>query len=356
MSAADFTACVYGPHERRGFAIDHTVVERTPFCALTRFADGGATPVLLVAPLSGQHTTPLEDMVEGLLPEHDVYVTAWADARDVPLAAGPFGLDDNIAVVADCIRRLGPDVHVVAVCQSAVPALAATALLAADGDVQPRSLVLMGGLIDTRLGETRVGRVARSLSLAWLERAVIARVTPAFPGHGRRVYPAWAQRAALRAYLARHLEVGAAPGREVGLRGDAALGDPRVCRALMTLMDVPAELFLDNIAAVFQDCALPRGTLRWRDRPVEPAAITATGLMTIEGAFDDISGRGQTHAAHDLCRQVPAARRCRHDQAGVGHFGLYAGAVWRRDVLPRARFHPRPGVTPGRLAPPRQTP
>lgn len=322
----------------RKVAIEQKVVIERPFCALRSFRGkaGETRPnVLLVAPLAGQYATLLRDTVAGLLPHSAVYLTDWIDARMVPVGEGDFDLDRNIDYVMDFVRALGPDVHVLAVCQSVVPTLAAIALLAAGGErAQPRSMVLMGGLVDTRISPTRVDRLARRLALSWLDSAVIGRVPAGFPGRGRRVYPAAAQRAGLLAYLARHLEyLGGVPSR-VRVRGDEALADPQFLERLLTLMDLPAELFLQNIKTVFQDHALPRHSMTWRGRRVEPEAIGKTALLTVEGEFDDISGKGQTRAAHDLCAGIPRDMRRHHEQAGVGHFGMYVGRYWLREVAP----------------------
>ena len=346
-----FVESVFGDHSPRGFGLDVTrrddrteAVEEVdlltmPFCKLRHFrcaSDSERPKLLLVAPLAGQYPELLRDTVRSLLPHFAVHVTAWIDARQVPPDAGAFDLDANIATVIECLHALGPEVHLLAVCQSAVPTLAAVALMAAAEEPDPPlTLVLMGGLIDTRISPTRMDLVARSLSLPWIESSVISPVPAEFPGAGRRVYPARAQRAALLLYLARHVITLAGAPPRVRIHGDAVFADPAVLRDLLTLMDVPAELFVQNIRSVLQEHALPRGRMRWRGRSVEPAAIARTALMTVEGAFDDISGRGQTRAAHDLCSGIPAGKRDHHEQPGVGHFGMYIGDHWRNEVLPR---------------------
>jgi poly(3-hydroxybutyrate) depolymerase len=247
------------------------------------------------------------------------------------------------------MQVLGPDLHVLALCQSAVPALAAIALLAAAGEAsQPRSLVLMGGLIDTRINPTRMNRLARRLLLAWFERTVIAAVPPGYPGHDRLVYPASAQRAALLTYLARHFEYLPGVPPRLRIHGDEALADPQFCKRLLTLMDLPAELFVQNVRLVLQEHALARGALVWRGLKVRPEAVRRTALMTVEGQFDDVSGRGQTLAAHTLCRSIPAGRRSHYEQPGVGHFGMFAGPRWLDQVAPRIRAFIRAQGTAGR--------
>ncbi len=346
-----FMDAVFGDHSPRGFGLDRTrrdgrteAVEEVdllamPFCKLRHFrcaGDSERPKLLLVAPLAGQYPELLRDTVRALLPHFAVHVTAWVDARQVPPADGAFDLDANIATVIECLHALGPEVHLLAVCQSAVPTLAAVALMAAaDEPDPPPTLVLMGGLIDTRISPTRMDLVARSLSLPWIERSVLSHVPADLPGAGRRVYPARAQRAALLLYLARHVTTPADPPPRVRIHGDAVFADPELLRDLLTLMDVPAELFVQNIRSVLQEHVLPRGRMTWRGQRVEPAAIARTALMTVEGAFDDISGRGQTRAAHDLCSGIPADRRVHHEQRNVGHFGMYIGDHWRNEVLPR---------------------
>ena len=292
--------------------------------------------VLIVAPISGQYATLLRDTVAGLLTTHRVYITDWIDARQVPFDAGRFDLDENISYIIEFLRFLQANLHVLAVCQSAVPTLAALALLASeDGAAPPRSLIMMGGLIDTRINPTRIDRWAKTAAFRWLEQSVLTIVPPGFAGYLRPVYPARVQRLALLTYIGRHVEFRGDGPWQLRLYGDATLAEPRFCRELLTLMDVPAELFLSNIRAVLQDHDLPRGGMVWQGQEVRPAAIRKTALMTIEGEFDDISGRGQTFAAHRLCRSIPPDRRRHHLQRGVGHFGLYAGRSWFSKVLPR---------------------
>lgn len=324
-------------------AIDVRVrtLSRKPFCVLRQFESPAACDVpsvLVVAPLSGQYAVLLRDVVAGLLPDHSVCITDWRNARDVPVGQRKFDLEDNIAYVIDCLFRLGPEIHVLAVCQSAVPALAATALLAAaDDHRQPRSLILMGGLIDTRINPTRIYRIAQTSVFRRFECAAVARVPPGFPGAGRRIYPATIQRAGLLAYMAKHIELPPEAILRLRMRGDPTLADPEFLKILLNLMDLPAELYLQNIKAVLQDHALPRGTLAWRGQRVEPKAISRTGLMTMEGEYDDISGSGQTRVAHALCPAIPNHKRRHVLQGGIGHFGMYAGKSWFDCVLPQVR-------------------
>lgn len=323
----------------RTLAVRERTVASTPFCDLLHFErEGrpGAPVVLVVAPLSGHFATLLRDTVRGLLAEHDVYITDWQDARQVPASRGPFTLDDYIDTLLDFLARLGPEVHLVAVCQPSVPALAATALLAAAGKAAPRSLVLMGGPIDTRTGVTKVNEFAGAHSRRWFERMLIQTVPPPYPGFGRRVYPGFMQ---LSGFMGMNLD------RHVGAHlrmfehlvagdGESAEAHRRFYDEYLAVMDMPAEYFLDTVERVFQEHHLPRGLFTHRGAPVEPAAIRDTALMTIEGERDDISGVGQTEAAHRLCSNVPADRRRHRLQAGVGHYGIFNGRRWRKEILP----------------------
>ncbi len=323
----------------RTLAVRESVVASTPFCDLLHFEREGRTgnPVMLVvAPLSGHFATLLRDTVRGLLADHDVYITDWQDARQVPAGRGPFTLDDYIDTLLDFLARLGPEVHLVAVCQPSVPALAATALLAAAGKAAPRSLVLMGGPIDTRVGVTKVNEFAGSHSRRWFEQMLIQTVPPPYPGFGRRVYPGFMQ---LSGFMGMNLD------RHVGAHlrmfehlvtgdGESAEAHRSFYDEYLAVMDMPAEYFLETVQRVFQEHHLPRGLFTHRGAPVDTAAIRDTALMTVEGERDDISGVGQTEAAHRLCPNVPPERRRHRLQAGVGHYGIFNGRRWRSEILP----------------------
>ena len=351
--------------EGERLAVRESVVAETTFCRLLRFCregkgqdpqgqdpqgqdpqgqdpQGQDPRVLIVAPMSGHFATLLRDTVAALLPDHDVHITDWRDARDVAPAAGRFDLDDYIDTVIDFLRLLGPPTHVIAVCQPSVPVLAATALLAAAGDqAAPRTLTLMGGPIDTRESPTEVNKLAQRRSLAWFERHVITRVPLIYPGFGRRVYPGFLQ---LSGFMTMNLE------RHLGAHmrlfhhliegdGDGAEAHRRFYDEYLAVMDLPAEYYLQTVKTVFQDQALARGTMTWRGQPIEPAAISATALMTVEGERDDISGLGQTRAAHKLCTGLTKRQRRHHEEPGVGHYGVFNGRRWRRHIAPRiARF------------------
>lgn len=316
---------------------------RKPFCNLLHFRRDTTRKdpkVLVVAPLSGHHATLLRGTTQALLPDHDVYITDWMNACQVPSEHGPFDLDDYIDYVIGFLQMLGPDVHVIAVCQPSVPVLAAVALMAdAKDPASPRSMTMMGGPIDTRVNPTKVNELAAERPIEWFERSVISQVPGTYPGAGRRVYPGFLQ---LTGFMTMNLD------RHVGssmrhyqhlVRGDGegAAGHRRFYDEYLSVMDLTAEFYLQTVKTAFQDHALPLGTMRSRDRKVDPGAIRKTALMTVEGELDDISGVGQTFAAHGLCTNLPAAKRRHLLQKGVGHFGIFNGKKWRADILPQVR-------------------
>jgi poly(3-hydroxybutyrate) depolymerase len=294
--------------------------------------------VLLVAPLSGHHATLLRDTVRALLPQHDVYVTDWVDARMVPLAAGPFHLDDYVEYIRDFIRHLGPDVHVISVCQPTVPVLAAVALMAAEKDPkQPRSMIMMGGPIDPRKSPTQVNTLATTKPYSWFENQLIHRVPPRFPGVGRKVYPGFLQHAGfvsmnpdrhLKSHYDFYLDL---------VRGDDddAEAHRRFYDEYNAVLDMPAEYYLDTIRTVFKEFQLPRGTWKVRGKTVMPSAIESVALFTIEGELDDISGSGQTEAAQELCSNIPAKNKLHFTAPNCGHYGIFSGRRWRDVICPK---------------------
>lgn len=316
-------------------------VDRHPFCRLIQFVrlTPHADPrLLLVAPLSGHHASLLRDTVRALLPRHDVHITDWVDARQVPIAvADRFGFDDYVGLVQRFIRRLSPGLHVVAVGQACAPTLAAVALLAAAGDAAPVSLTLVGGPIDTRCNPTEVDHYAEARGVGWFEARVIARVPGRYPGYLRRVYPGFLQHAGFVAmHPDRHLQAHLEFFHSL-VRGD---GDSVRAHRLFydeynAVMDLPAEFYLETLERVFMSHRLPRGELVVGGRTVDPAAIRDTALMTIEGELDDLCGVGQTAAAHPLCRRIPEGRRARLTVPGLGHYGLFSGRRWREQVCPQ---------------------
>jgi poly(3-hydroxybutyrate) depolymerase len=322
-----------------------------PFCRLQRFtrlSDDPAvaarlrddSPVLVVAPLSGHHSTLLRETVATLLTCHDVYVTDWVDARLVPADDGAFTLDDYVGYVRAFVDHIGAEsLHVLAVCQPAVPVLAALALDAAAGEPPPRSVVLMGGPIDSRRNPTQVNKLATSKPLRWFETHLLHEVPAGYPGRGRIVYPGFLQHASFIAmnpvrHMSSHLDF----FHDLS-QGDAEAADDhrRFYDEYNAVLDMPAEYYLDCVRIVFQEHLLPRGLWRVRGQLVKPAAITNTALMTVEGALDDISGVGQTQAAHDLCTGIPAERRRHLIVEGAGHYGIFSGRRWRQIVYPQVR-------------------
>lgn len=328
--------------EDRKLPVIQRDLSQKPFCALTAFQkqDAGESKarILVIPPLSGHFAFLFRDLVLEMLSDHDVIVVDWINARHVPVDAGPFRLDDNITYAVEMIRELGTGTHVLGLCQGAIPALAATAVLAkAEDAATPRSLALIAAPVDPTANPTKVVRLIRERSLDWFEQSVFETVGNDYPGAGRRVYPARFQFSALMTYLMRHLS----EGRELlgkVLTDDGA--DPiqfPFLNAYSSVMDLPAEWFLDNVRHVFHERAIPRNRLRWRGRPVDFSAITETALMTIEGELDDVAAPGQTSAAHALCTHIPDKRRDRYVLPGAGHFSTFHGHLWRRHVAPRLR-------------------
>ena len=295
--------------------------------------------MLVVAPLSGHHSTLLRDTVKSLLHDHKVFITDWTDARMVPADAGPFRLDDYVAYVQEFIRHIGPHAHVMSVCQPTVPVLAAVSLMASRGEPTPLTMTMMGGPIDARKSPTAVNNLATDKSYQWFENNVIYRVPQNYPGAGRRVYPGFLQYSGF---------VAMNPDRHVNshydyfldlVRGDeeSAESHRQFYDEYNAVLDMPAEYYLDTIRRVFQEFALVNGTWVVDDQPVRPQDIRRTALLTIEGELDDISGAGQTKAAHDLCSGIPAEHRFHYDVEGAGHYGIFSGRRWREQVYPRVR-------------------
>ncbi len=317
-----------------------------PFCKLIHFKQGAAKgrKVLIVAPLSGHHSTLLRDTVRAFLREHDVWVADWVDARMVPLADGPFHLADYVDYVCEWIRLLSdagrPDLHIISVCQPTVPVLAAVALMASRQEPQrPLTMTMMGGPIDARKSPTAVNNLATHKPHTWFEQNLIHRVPQKYPGFMRRVYPGFLQ----------HLGfVAMNPDRHVSAHVDyynhllqgagvSAESHRRFYNEYNAVLDMPAEYYLDTVKTVFQDFALPKGRMFVREELVRPQAIRDSALLTIEGELDDISGNGQTEAAHLLCLNIPRERREHFLAPGVGHYGIFAGRRWRELIYPRVR-------------------
>jgi poly(3-hydroxybutyrate) depolymerase len=339
--------------EGRSVAVEEVTELDNPFCRLVHFrraltGRGSARRqdprVLLVAPLSGHHATLLRDTVRALLPEHEVWVTDWVDARMVPLSAGSFHLADYVDYVREFIRLLTdpgrPDLNVISVCQPTVPVLCAVALMAQDGEVPPpKTMVMMGGPIDARRSPTAVNNLATRKPYSWFEQNLIQRVPHRYPGYARRVYPGFLQHLGFVAMNPdRHLNAHWDYFNHL-LNGDGESADKHrdFYDEYNAVLDLPAEYYLDTIKSVFQDFALPKGRMFIREQLVRPQAIRATALLTIEGEFDDISGNGQTEAAHLLCLSIPAERREHYLAAKAGHYGIFAGRRWRETICPKVR-------------------
>ncbi|HSI49014.1 MAG TPA: polyhydroxyalkanoate depolymerase [Ideonella sp.] len=331
-------------------AVQEQVAVDKPFCRLVRFkrfsddatalGDMKAQPVVLVvAPLSGHHATLLRDTIKSLLQSHKVYITDWTDARMVPLEAGPFHLADYIAYIQEFIHHIGPEVNVISVCQPTVPVLAAISLLATHKEFTPRTMIMMGGPIDARKSPTAVNNLAMNKSFEWFENNVIYRVPQNFPGAGREVYPGFLQHTGFVAMNPdRHLTSHYDYFLDL-VRGDddSAETHRQFYDEYNAVLDMPAEYYLDTIKTVFQDFALVNGTWEVDGTQVRPQDIRDTALLTIEGELDDISGAGQTRAAHALCTGIAPENRQHYDVVGAGHYGIFSGRRWREKVYPEVR-------------------
>ncbi|NBN65661.1 polyhydroxyalkanoate depolymerase [Microvirga tunisiensis] len=319
------------------------VVWGRPFCNLIHFERALERPrrdpkVLIVAPMSGHYATLLRGTVEAMMPRADVYITDWIDARMVPLAEGKFDLDDYIDYIISMIHFLGPDTHVVAVCQPSVPVLAAVAVMETRNDpYAPSTMTLMGGPIDTRVAPTAVNDLAMSKGIDWFRRNVIMTVPFPHPGVMREVYPGFLQ---LSGFMSMNLDRHLIAHRDffqhlVKGDGDSAEKHREFYDEYLAVMDLTAEFYLQTVETVFIDHSLPRGTMRHGDTPVDCSAIRNTALLTVEGEKDDITGRGQTRAAHDLCTSLPEDMKAHYEQPNVGHYGVFNGSRFRAEIAPR---------------------
>jgi poly(3-hydroxybutyrate) depolymerase len=322
-----------------------SAVWQRPFCKLLHFeraferAPRRPQPrLLIVAPMSGHHATLLRGTVEAFLPNHDVYVTDWVDARMVPTSEGSFDLDDYVDYLISILHALGGDTHVIAVCQPSVPVLAAVALMEADNDPYvPTSMILMGGPIDTRVNPTAVNRLAEERGIDWFRTHVITKVPFPNPGFMREVYPGFLQ---LNGFVSMNLDRHIEAHKQLFLNlvrgdGDSAHKHKEFYDEYLAVMDLAAEFYLQTVDTVFVHHALPRGEMTHRGRPIDPSQIKRVALLTVEGEHDDISGVGQTEAAHRLCPNIPADRRAHYLQLGVGHYGVFNGSRFRSEIAPR---------------------
>ena len=325
--------------------VTEEVVWETPFCRLVHFkrdidrSRASQDPrLLLVAPMSGHFATLLRGTVETFLPDHEVYITDWQDARDIPMSAGHFDLDDYIDTMADIFRFFAGDVHVFAVCQPSVPVLAATAIMEAQSDPHvPLSLMLAGGPIDTRINQTQVNTLAERRGTDWFRRNVITNVPWPSRGRGRQVYPGFLQ---LTGFMTMNLDRHMQAHKDLFLHlvhgdGDNADKHREFYDEYLAVMDLTAEFYLQTVDTVFVQHLMPRGLMTHRGQPVDLGAICRPALMTIEGEKDDITGTGQCRAALDLCVNVPAANKAHFECPRVGHYGVFNGSRFRKEIAPR---------------------
>ncbi|MDX2073974.1 MAG: polyhydroxyalkanoate depolymerase [Alphaproteobacteria bacterium] len=316
------------------------VVAEKPFCRLLHFKKHGNVKqprLLIVAPMSGHHATLLRGTVEALLPFLDVYITDWVDARNVPSYHGAWHLEDYIDYTVEFTRHLGPDVHLLAVCQPSVPVMVAAAHMNEKKDpCTPRSMTLIGGPIDTRINPTKVNELAEKKPIEWFKQNVITRVPFNYPGFMRRVYPGFLQLSGfMQMNLDRHIDAHKDLFKHlVEGDGESAKAHRKFYDEYLAVADLPAEFYLDCIAEVFQKHSLPKGEFKYKGKFTKPEAITKTGLLTLEGELDDISGVGQTEAAQTICSGLPKTMRRHYVQKGVGHYGIFNGRKFREHVVP----------------------
>jgi poly(3-hydroxybutyrate) depolymerase len=342
-------------HERPPYDIGSAIVAGTavpvreeitlalPFANLVHFRKSTSVrqpKVLIVAPMAGHFPTLLRQTAQTMLADHDVYITDWKSARDVPMAAGRFGTDEYIDYLIRFLEEIGPGAHTVAVCQPCAALLVAVSLMSADKNkATPRSMTLMAGPVDTRINPTKVNELAISKPIDWFEKNLITAVPARFEGAGRHVYPGFLQLSAFMSMnLGRHARA------HLDLYSDIVKGDDAKATAkrkfydeYFSVADLPAEFFLETVRKVFQEYHLPRGIFEHRGRRVDPGAIKSTALLTVEGERDDICSLGQTLAAHDLCRSIKPFRKKHYVQAGVGHYGVFSGTRWATQIYPMVR-------------------
>ncbi len=327
----------------RDVPITEEVVLDLPFGQMLHFAKDVDTPqprILVVAPLSGHFATLLRATVATLLRDHDVYITDWKNARDVPTEAGRFGVEDHVGYLIEFLEALGPGAHVLAVCQPCVQTLAAVAVMSEDRNpATPRSMTLMAGPIDVRESPTAVNDLATSKPLSWFERTLITSVPGRYPGHGRRVYPGFVQLSAfLTMNMGRHRAAHRKLYRHLA-RGEAAEAAKikSFYDEYFAVLDLTEEFYIETIDRIFQRAELAAGTFTYRGRRVDPAAIRHTALLTVEGGRDDICALGQTAVAHELCSSLRPHLRRHHLQANVGHYGVFSGRRWEKEIYPAVR-------------------
>ncbi len=323
--------------------VNEEVVFSTPFASLVHFKkdiDRTQPKVLVCAPMSGHFATLLRNTVEVLLQDHDVYITDWHNARDIPADAGVFGFDEYAEHIMRFLEFMGPRSHVVGVCQPTVAVLVAVSIMAEDNNpATPRSMTLMAGPIDTRRNPTKVNKLAKTKKIEWFEDKMIGVVPWRFKGHGRRVYPGFMQLTAfVTMNLDKHLSAHFKQFRSLAAEDKLAADTHRAFYdEYLAVMDLPAEFYLETVERIFQTHDLPRGELKWRGRKVDPSKITKTFVFTVEGERDDICGLGQTSAALDLCSNLRPLLKRHHVQTGVGHYGVFSGRRWANEIYPRVK-------------------
>ena len=338
--AYDFTTVRVG---NRDVEVTEEAVLETPSGTLLHFAKDSSVQqprVLVVAPMSGHFSTLLRGTVEVLLPDHDVYITDWTNARDVPVSAGTFGFDEFTEHVIRFLEELGPGSHVLAVCQPAPATLAAVAVMSEERNrATPATMTLMAGPVDTRVSPTKVNELAQSKPIDWFKKNLIGTVPGRYAGAGRRVYPGAIQ---LQAFMAMNVQRHIRAHRNqfaniVAGNAEAQAAHRRFYDEYFAVMDLPAEYFIETVERIFQKHDLPEGRLTYHGRPVRPEAIRRTALLAVEGERDDICAIGQTMAALDLCPNIPLSNRFYHLQTGVGHYGVFSGKRWANEVYPKVR-------------------
>lgn len=332
-------------------AVTPKSVWSTPWCSMIHFERDAAQlaqargervdpTVLLVAPMSGHYATLLRDTVAAFLPEHEVYITDWTDARMVPVLAGRFDLNDFIDHIMGMLRALGPQTHVVAVCQPGPAVVAAVSLMADEDDpCTPATMTIMGSPIDARKSPTAPNLLAEKRDIEWFKKNMIHTVPALYPGAFRRVYPGFLQLASFMGMnLSRHVDAHHSYFQNlVKGDGDSAEKHRDFYDEYLAVMDLSEEFYIQTLVEVFQEYRLANGTMTHRGRKVDSAKITKTALLTVEGEKDDISGIGQTQAAHDICANIPENMRRDYIQPGVGHYGVFSGRRWRTEIYPRVR-------------------
>ena len=333
----------------RKVSVKERIIADLPFCRLLNFQRStkrNDPKILLIAPLSGHFATLLRGTIKELLPHHDVYVTDWKDAREVPMSEGRFNMDDCMAYIHNFMSLLGPETHIIAVCQPSSIVLAAISVMASERDPnQPASMILMGGPVDTRVSKTEVTEHAQSRPLRWFEENVIHTIPPYYPGAGRHVYPGFLQ---LSGFMSMNMDVHVDSYLKffqhlVEGDGESSEKHRSFYNEYLSVMDLTSEFYLQTISEVFQKQSLPRGKMKWRNPKtgelidVRPQDIHHTALMTIEGELDDISARGQTTAAHEMCLSLSQRKQYHHLQLGCGHYGIFNGTRWHNEVMPRLR-------------------